>query len=289
MAGRHRSQLLFEVKPLFQGRHKPLTDEKDLLSAQLRLFRKPSNALQRQYQRSKSDPVSLIVTVVHHRHELASSEPLRFKLQDGVLQVDITDFLQKVNISQMQPRFLRLKITTRRLASGEGINPVDIFDLHSETTTTKPLLVVFTKENKNIVEEFLESLSLAVKTARKKRETGAEGQGMWQRLIKDESCSKHDLFVRFAEINWHHIMAPLFYNAFDCRGKCSAPFRGTSNHAIVRTWVWLQQRPEERPELNICCSPKEFEPLSLVMEVAEDSNYLIQSYANMAALSCSCK
>uniref|UniRef100_A0A915D672 TGF-beta family profile domain-containing protein n=1 Tax=Ditylenchus dipsaci TaxID=166011 RepID=A0A915D672_9BILA len=58
---------------------------------------------------------------------------------------------------------------------------------------------------------------------------------------ENTQCRRTELYVDFAELNWQDwIMAPVGYEAYQCRGRCPHPLPSqlnTTNHAIIQSLI----------------------------------------------------
>ena len=102
-------------------------------------------------------------------------------------------------------------------------------------------------------------------------------------------CHRHEMRVDFDEVGWSDwILAPKFYDAFVCMGKCDFPLpdhANATNHAVVQTIV-NGVNPAAVPQA--CCVPTEMKSMSLLY-VNELEHPVLKSYEDMSVEGCGCR
>ncbi|CAH1159385.1 unnamed protein product [Phaedon cochleariae] len=93
-------------------------------------------------------------------------------------------------------------------------------------------------------------------------------------------CRKQEWTIDFLSMGWNKfIIAPEYFNAFDCTGRCVKNVDENSNHAkLVHT---LQKR-------TTCCIPVEYKDL-VIMYYDKYGNVAIKSYNDIVATECGCR
>ncbi|CAL4067079.1 unnamed protein product, partial [Meganyctiphanes norvegica] len=106
---------------------------------------------------------------------------------------------------------------------------------------------------------------------------------------RKNGCTIKPLTVNFKQIGWDHwIIAPAFYEAFQCSGKCFYPLAShlsPTKHAVIQNLVH-SHFPEHTS--RACCVPTKLGPISLLYLEAGIPTFKYD-YDDMVVLSCGCR
>ncbi|XP_044280257.1 growth/differentiation factor 6 [Varanus komodoensis] len=300
-----RQKYLFDVSTL--------SDNEELVGAELRLFRK-----------APGDHFSKAQTGLAH---LQVSPCLSGRLLDsrtldlqeaasaragGDWEVfDVRQALQPHQLWKQQQQFcleLRAVAGTR--------TQQQLLDLRSlglgrgaRAQQEKALLVAFTKsKQKNLFAELRQELGaqqrsahapsspestaavkLRLKSRRMRRTAYNNRHGKRHGKKARLRCSKKALHVNFKELGWDDwIIAPLEYEAYHCEGVCDFPLRShlePTNHAIIQTLMNSMDPGSTPPS---CCVPTKLTPISILYTDA-GNNVVYKQYEDMVVESCGCR
>ncbi|XP_037957400.1 protein decapentaplegic-like [Teleopsis dalmanni] len=110
-----------------------------------------------------------------------------------------------------------------------------------------------------------------------------------QRNKGDSICSRHSLYVDFADVGWSDwIVAPPGYDAFFCHGKCPFPMAdhlNATNHAVLQNLVHYID-PAETPEP--CCVPTQLDSIS-ILYLNDQNTVVLKNYQDMTVIGCGCR
>ncbi|XP_055942050.1 bone morphogenetic protein 7-like [Argiope bruennichi] len=113
--------------------------------------------------------------------------------------------------------------------------------------------------------------------------------GMLSHHTKNESCSRHDLYIDFERIGWAAwIISPKGYNAYQCMGNCHFPLgqnQRPTNHATVQS-IAHELGLTQAVKLP-CCVPDRLVAISLLY-FDEYGNVILKQYDDMVAAGCGC-
>ncbi|KAI1719526.1 transforming growth factor beta like domain-containing protein [Ditylenchus destructor] len=101
-------------------------------------------------------------------------------------------------------------------------------------------------------------------------------------------CRRSELYVDFAELNWQDwIMAPVGYEAYQCKGRCPHPLPSqlnTTNHAIIQSLI-NSIDPSAVPPPS--CVPVEMSSLSILYRDINNV-VVVKTYPDMKVEACGC-
>ena len=103
-----------------------------------------------------------------------------------------------------------------------------------------------------------------------------------------DTCRKVGLHVSLAEIGLSDdIIAPLGFNAFQCKGKCSSPQRKKlHNHSVIMAMLEKKKGIEIGDET--CCVPTKLAGISVL--VFEKNGYIaLKMFDDMVVKECGCE
>ncbi|XP_014213249.1 bone morphogenetic protein 4 [Copidosoma floridanum] len=115
--------------------------------------------------------------------------------------------------------------------------------------------------------------------------------------IDAEQCEMHDYFLNFEEQGKDFIVAPVRYNAYQCRGKCAGHCqlpaqKYRTNYDKINTAVqskpWLGDHIPQRSSKEECCVPTSISDMWILRWTKTDE-IVLQSFPNMIVTSCGCK
>uniref|UniRef100_A0A8C8RVS4 Growth differentiation factor 6 n=1 Tax=Pelusios castaneus TaxID=367368 RepID=A0A8C8RVS4_9SAUR len=277
--GRGKQKYLFDVSTL--------SDQEELVGAELRLFRRGPGA------RSARPPPGLFSMQLFPclSARLLASRALDLQ---GAARAGWEVFDVRQGLPQQPPR----EPLCLELRAPGGRGQQQLLDLRSlgfgrrgRTQREKALLVVFTRsKRKNLFAELREELGSPAPQARRKRRTAfsprhGKRHGKKSRL----RCSKKPLHVNFKELGWDDwIIAPLEYEAYHCEGVCDFPLRShlePTNHAIIQT-LMNSMDPSSTPPS--CCVPTKLTPIS-ILYIDAGNNVVYKQYEDMVVESCGCR
>ncbi|XP_045481511.1 growth/differentiation factor 8-like [Harmonia axyridis] len=142
-------------------------------------------------------------------------------------------------------------------------------------TKLKPFLIIYTHSQRR----------RALKHRRARRSSDC--------TPNSKECCRERLLVSFADIGWDNwIIMPKEYNAYFCRGSCTAPSALTlssSQHNSLLQKLINGKRFKNRPgpEFTMCCSATQFSPLKLVY-MDNNKTLTTKVLSNMIVDSCGC-
>uniref|UniRef100_A0A6J0SHJ2 Bone morphogenetic protein 10 n=1 Tax=Pogona vitticeps TaxID=103695 RepID=A0A6J0SHJ2_9SAUR len=109
-----------------------------------------------------------------------------------------------------------------------------------------------------------------------------------RRNAKGSTCKRTSLHVDFKEIGWDSwIIAPVSYDAYQCKGACSYPLDShlTTAHAMARTLVHLNNPQKASPA---CCVPTKLDSISLLY-LEKGVVTFKTNYEGMSVSECGCR
>ena len=116
-----------------------------------------------------------------------------------------------------------------------------------------------------------------------------------KRSSSNSLCELKNMTVKFADLNLHHILLPLQYNAYQCEGMCSNAYINkspSSNHAKVLAAMHYYNSNgliyAKPPPRNPSCVAIQHLPLTVV-EITPEKSIVTRHYPNMVATSCECR
>ncbi|XP_029311438.1 growth/differentiation factor 2 [Cottoperca gobio] len=118
-----------------------------------------------------------------------------------------------------------------------------------------------------------------------------EAQHPWRRKRKAEReyCQRTSLRVNFRDIGWDSwIVAPLEYDAFECKGLCYHPLTDESTpskHALIQTLMNIRHPKKAN---MACCVPIKLDPITVMYR--ENGRVTIRNlYEEMKVAECGCR
>uniref|UniRef100_A0A8C5H0L3 Growth differentiation factor 2 n=1 Tax=Gouania willdenowi TaxID=441366 RepID=A0A8C5H0L3_GOUWI len=110
-----------------------------------------------------------------------------------------------------------------------------------------------------------------------------------KRKAEREYCRRTSLKVNFKDIGWDSwIVAPLEYDAFECRGLCYHPLTDESTpskHALIQTLINIR---DPKKANMACCVPIKLDPITVMYQ--ENGRLTIRYlYEEMKVAECGCR
>lgn len=116
-----------------------------------------------------------------------------------------------------------------------------------------------------------------------------------KRASSKNYCRKVDHIVNFKELDIGYIILPIQYNAGKCVGVCDYNFmlqiKENESHK-VNNYVKLmaaQAQRRKQPEISVCCSPGEYDPLMLLIATNGGSSVRQKLFHEMRIRDCYCR
>ncbi|KAL4640208.1 growth/differentiation factor 2-like isoform X1 [Arapaima gigas] len=110
-----------------------------------------------------------------------------------------------------------------------------------------------------------------------------------KRQARKDYCRKTSLRVNFKDIGWDSfIVAPMEYEAFECRGTCYFPLTddvSPSKHAVIQTLINLSN---PKKASLACCVPTKLDPITVLYQ--ENGILTMRHlYEEMKVAACGCR
>lgn len=158
----------------------------------------------------------------------------------------------------------------------------NVEESQSKWNNAQPILLTYTDDGKNKQKTGME----LTRMQRRRRATRKHGG---RRQDKREPCSRHKMYVDFADVGWNDwIVAPPGYDAYYCHGECNFPLAehlNTTNHAIVQTFM-NSVNPAKVPKS--CCVPTSLTVVSMLY-LDDEGKVVLKNYKDMAVIGCGCR
>uniref|UniRef100_A0A6P8R8K0 Growth/differentiation factor 2 n=1 Tax=Geotrypetes seraphini TaxID=260995 RepID=A0A6P8R8K0_GEOSA len=133
-------------------------------------------------------------------------------------------------------------------------------------------------EDERVIEEKFSSSGIHKSSSRSKRS------------VATNHCQKTSLRVSFKDIGWDSwIIAPLDYDAFECKGVCFFPLTDyvtPTKHAIVQTLMHLKN---PKKAAKACCVPTKLDSISILYKDDAGIPTLKYHYEGMKVAECGCR
>ncbi|XP_060643488.2 bone morphogenetic protein 10 [Anolis sagrei] len=214
---------------------------------------------------------------------------------------EVTEAVRKAHRLHASLLRLEVQIENRGRGGGEPDKRAEInLDLEAKH---EPLLIVFSDDRSQATKEAQHQLNEMMDHERMQELTMTEEEDLLQvrsNLIYDSTsrrrrnakggggCKKVSLHVDFKEIGWDSwIIAPLHYDAFQCRGACAFPLDGppSTTHAMARALLRLGDPDRAAP---VCCVPTRLAPISLLY-LEKGVVTFKTKYEDMVVAECGCR
>ncbi|KAG7475956.1 growth/differentiation factor 6-A-like [Solea senegalensis] len=312
-----RQKYLFDVSTL--------SDQEELVGAELRIFRRAPGDLQASLQTTGLYDIHVHSCRSDRLLDSRSLDPLD-STKTGWEVLDVWDMFKAQQHHFHHPHHHRYQQGKQlcfqlRATLGKSDTEVDLrqlgLDRGGRSQQEKAILVVYTRSKKreNLFNEMKEKIKSRRSVSEKKEEAAkaAEEEGVPLRRVKGDGprrrrrtalsnrhgkrhgkksksrCSKKALHVNFKELGWDDwIIAPLDYEAYHCEGVCDFPLRShlePTNHAIIQT-LMNSMDPNSTPPS--CCVPTKLSPIS-ILYIDSGNNVVYKQYEDMVVEQCGCR
>jgi len=261
-----RAYLKFEPRWTHEGHQ---TEE--LQAAELRVYVKPSNVLQR--RRLYALSVEEVISV--RRGQAPITRTLDTKWIDagnisseGFYDLDVLPAVARWLAEGLDHGGLVLELRPKNPAKGN--DKVDSWELQF------PSVSVWTDDGRE---------GNRMKRGASRRRNRTKKRKGRLRM----NCKRHEQYVDFSAVGWHDwIVAPPGFHAYYCNGECPFPMAdhlNSTNHAIVQTLV-NSVNPSAVP--RACCVPTDLSPISMLY-LDETDKVVLKNYKEMVVEGCGCR
>ena len=81
------------------------------------------------------------------------------------------------------------------------------------------------------------------------------------------------------------IIAPANFNAYQCKGKCTAAKPTSDNYSTLKAWI--EKKKGIKADGVACCVPTKLAPISLLL-IDEHQSVVMKKYDDMIVEECGC-
>lgn len=312
-----RQKYLFDVSTL--------SDQEELVGAELRIFRRGSRDLQAPLQTRGLYDIQIYPCRSDTLLDSRSLDPLD-STKPGWEVLDLWEMFKphQHRSHQRSQICFQLRVTLAKSDTEVDLRQLGL-DRSGRSQQDKAILVAYTrsKRRENLFNEMKEKIKSRRSVGEKEEAPAAdalsalkeeeEEEGVPPKRFKGEGprrrrrtalsnrhgkrhgkksksrCSKKALHVNFKELGWDDwIIAPLDYEAYHCEGVCDFPLRShlePTNHAIIQT-LMNSMDPNSTPPS--CCVPTKLSPIS-ILYIDSGNNVVYKQYEDMVVEQCGCR
>ncbi|GIZ03636.1 bone morphogenetic protein 7, partial [Caerostris extrusa] len=217
---------VFKMKPRIKDRRKAKTLKSQLLELKVYQVLPPTKSKKKRRKKASRDEKS----------ERPFDRMGNFSVKEAV-----ADWIKNNEVN------LGLTISVRSL-DGEPVPKGLVRFARGSHSDHQPLLVLFVDDSRNTTGSISSvnaghPISLKSNDSQSPTDVSRTKRGDVMSMIshhtKNESCSRHDLYIDFEQIGWAAwIISPKGYNAYQCKGNCHFPLgqnQRPTNHATVQS------------------------------------------------------